>query len=137
MNDPDSEVKHGITSVDQLVRGHPGTVVTCLCGWQDAWGVSDGSAEASGHEHMLSRDPEYVIWYREMVAKQRADHAEWLKAHPPVARVVRAVPRPIHQHGCSCHIDPPCSRCVNCRHIDHPECPNDCQTCEEHAGEVE
>lgn len=34
-------------------------------------------------------------------------------------------------HDCSCHVHPPCSACESCVHIDYPECPNDCQDCEE------
>lgn len=39
-------VKHAITSTDEEVRGHRGTVARCLCGWASAWAVRDGSAES-------------------------------------------------------------------------------------------
>jgi hypothetical protein len=42
---------HKTTCTDELVRGHGGTVARCTCGWRDAWGVRDGSAEASAHAH--------------------------------------------------------------------------------------
>lgn len=40
-------------------------------------------------------------------------------------------------HDCSCHLHPPCHECVNCRHIEppQPDCPNDCQECEDHGDE--
>ena len=44
---------HVITSVDQTVRGYPGTVSTCSCGrFRSAWGVRDGSAECDGAAHV-------------------------------------------------------------------------------------
>lgn len=33
-------------------------------------------------------------------------------------------------HNCSCHINPPCGECENCKHWDVTDCPNDCQDCD-------
>ena len=37
-------------------------------------------------------------------------------------------------HPCCCHIDPPCSECLGCRHLDIDDCYEDCQTCEKNEG---
>ena len=47
---------HTTTCTDQMVRGYPGTVARCTCGWSDAWGIPDGSAEASAYEHSKTHE---------------------------------------------------------------------------------
>lgn len=136
--------EHEVKTEDTQVRGYPGTVATCRCGWRSAWAVRDGSAESDANQHMVEKDPEYRERYRkrgdEWAAKMRADGCvcELLTFSylvSPECSVHRREPRPAaapHSHGCSCHVSAPCGACVNCAHADHPECPNDCQTCEDH-----
>lgn len=54
----------------------------------------------------------------------------------PAFSETRAVATPVvvreRCHDCSCHINPPCGRCVECKHWDYPDCENDCQDCEDH-----
>lgn len=47
-----------VTCTDERVRGNPGTVARCTCGWEDAWGIQEGNAEASAHFHYLWHYPE-------------------------------------------------------------------------------
>lgn len=35
-------------------------------------------------------------------------------------------------HECRCFISPPCNACVECQHVDIPDCDNNCRDCEEH-----
>lgn len=123
--------EHTTTTVDGDVRGYPGTIATCSCGWRDAWAVMDGSAESSAHFHRLSHDPE---------AKRDYDEQMRLVREANVQRDAERVVQPVREgapirercHPCSCHLHPPCGACENCAHADHPECGNDCQTCEEY-----
>lgn len=126
--------EHGITAKDFEHADGIGTVATCLCGWRDAWMMQGGNAEASGHDHMRTVDPDYrrreneahAQWLVEHEARQVARKAA-LAANPPAPR------EPVtHYHSCSCHLSPPCSACTNCMHQggDINDCPNDCQECE-------
>ena len=119
-------IKHAITSTDEIVRGRPGTVARCACGWSTHWGIRDGSAEADGHEHMLSVSPEYRAWNEERHRTQEAENAHRRPAPQPPAKRT-----PTHSHECSCHISAPCNNCVSCKHPFDPDCDNDCQDCEE------
>lgn len=118
-------MRHIISKKDCLVRGFPGTAVWCTCGWRDEWAVQDGSAEACAHDHVMNNDP---------VA--RAEHEEYMKEWQErnTATTVKitpaASPSKSHEHNCSCHINPPCSNCENCKHWDEPDCDNDCQDCD-------
>lgn len=47
--------KHEVVITDEIVRGGPGTVARCSCGWVSAWGVQDGSAEADAARHLRLR----------------------------------------------------------------------------------
>lgn len=115
---------HKITAEDVEVRGHPGTKVTCVCGWSDKWSVRDGSAEDSGYHHVVKNDSELQKKIKEEVALRRNVVAS------PVLRIVPTVSSKPHEHNCSCHINPPCSQCENCNHWDIEGCDNDCQTCD-------
>lgn len=123
--------EHDITSEDTTVRGRPGTVARCLCGWSSSWGVQDGSAEADGHNHMMRLDPEYRQRWEERRARFLAEHKELMSARAPTpAPISREKPELCHE--CSCHLNPPCGACENCNHAsgDITDCPNDCQECE-------
>lgn len=138
---------HIVTCTDEIVRGYSGTVARCTCNkWKSAWSVRDGSAESDGHAHMKESDPDYARREAERAEQWRAeqrtagctckllDFARVLDRGCPIhaPRVSIQAASIDHRHNCSCHIDPPCNQCVRCAHIDHPECPNDCQECEDH-----
>lgn len=108
---------HDVITTDEEVRGRPGTVARCSCGWVSHWGIRDGSAESDAHHHLMIHDSEYEQKHRARVGIE-------LAPSPPTAQ-------PIRCHGCSCHISAPCGSCENCKHYDDPECGNDCQECEE------
>lgn len=146
---PKTTAKHSVTSTDQNVRGYPGTVARCICGWSDAWAVRDGSAEEAGHSHLMAYDPEYksrqqhryVEWEQEQRAlgcncKLFEGYSSLLDPDCTLHKPPLAPSAPTHSHNCSCHISPPCWACFECRHWDHPECENDCQTCEDHEEEI-
>lgn len=121
--------EHNVRSDDVTVRGNPGTVASCACGWSSSWGIRDGSAESDGHSHMLAVDPEYR-------RRSEEQHAKWLAEHEArlAARASAPPPKqpPEHSHNCSCHLSAPCSACERCKHPagDFDDCPNDCQECE-------
>ena len=126
---------HGITAEDTMVRGYPGTIARCLCGWDTAWSVRDGSAEADGHAHVMRCDPEAKAaseaFQAVFLAERRAwDAANKARYDPPPTGPQPAVAE--HSHECSCHLGAPCGRCENCKHPagDFEDCPNDCQECE-------
>lgn len=134
---PDRRTEHKTTCWDDEVRGYPGTRWECTCGRGGAWGVRDGSAESDAHSHLLGSVPGYrEEWdarmqaQREESERQQAERTERFKA--AMAQRTQSEARPIHSHDCSCYFNPPCGACENCKHADHPECENDCQTCEEH-----
>lgn len=59
---------------------------------------------------------------------------EGLRWNNPTSSPVAPAPTVVRErcHDCSCHINPPCGRCVECKHVDYPDCENDCQDCEDH-----
>lgn len=147
----DDKTVHSVTTADTTVRGHPGTVAKCSCGWKSAWGVRDGSAESDAHHHRLDHDEDYLNDHRARIAEHNAAERErgctcklfdlsfssMLDPDCPVHGVKSgpvAAPAETHSpcHSCSCHTHPPCGACENCRHYDNPDCSNDCQTCGDH-----
>lgn len=135
-------IQHKVTCTDEQVRGYRGTVARCICGWYDAWTLQGGNAEASGHEHMRANDAEYRarsdeqkrVWAIEREEREIQREAERLEHLVNTPLGPERKPRE-HCHDCSCFIDPPCNQCVDCRHIDIDDCPNDCQDCEiDHNG---
>lgn len=133
--------EHKVTSTDEQVRGYPGTVARCECGWSSAWAVQDGSAESDANRHMRAMMPGFAeeqdAYQAEFLAKHEAWRAEQAAKYAAIegerkARTNSAVQALTSKrcHDCSCHINPPCGKCENCVHIDYPECPNDCQECE-------
>lgn len=116
-------MEHRVTCTDEIVRGRPGTVARCSCTWSDAWGIQDGSAEASGDYHV-----------RRMTAAQGVAPTVRLDDEGATHITIRTTETARRErcHDCSCHLNPPCGHCVNCAHADHPDCPNDCQTCTDH-----
>lgn len=147
---------HTMKVTDETVKGHEGTVARCSCGWVCGYAVRDGSAEASAEDHRIANDEDYrqkrLAEVAEYQAAERARgctcpqiegtysrgfdlkcplHGFGERDHDP--KPASKIPK--YCHSCSCHIDPPCDECVNCAHVDHPECPNDCQTCEDHDDE--
>lgn len=126
-----SEFTHTVDSRDATVRGYPGTVSTCTCGWRSEWAVRDGSAESDAHGHMRAVDPEYRRLDDERHARWKAEHEARVAAR--LSEPPRAETKPVTRcHECSCHINPPCSRCENCKHGagDINDCPNDCEDCD-------
>lgn len=144
-----------MTVADETVRSRPGTVARCSCGWSSAWGIQDGSAEASAEAHRIANDPEYRRERSDRIAEHHAAKRErgCLCEHIadsysyvvdkdcPMHGIRRTRTEPVEAgpvkfvapcHPCSCHVDPPCNGCVECRHHDVDDCPNDCQTCEDH-----
>lgn len=150
----DAKTVHSVTTSDTTVRGRPGTVAECSCGWRSAWGVRDGSAESDAHHHRMVHDEDYLSDHRARVAEHNAAERERgctcklfddsfgfaLDLDCPIHAPKSSGPAPVaapakaHSpcHSCSCHIHPPCGACENCRHYDNPDCPNDCQTCGDH-----
>jgi len=139
--------EHATKSEDAIVRGYPGTVASCDCGWTSSWSVRDGSAEEEAHVHMMGTDAAYrarqvertdawasILREQGCLCKMLTGSYSYVlnTACPTHFRRVVPVASSDHQHNCSCHLGAPCGRCENCAHIDHPECENDCQTCEEH-----
>ena len=134
---------HKVTCTDEpvrLVAGElsPGTVARCACGWSSSWWVSDGSAECDGDRHMRTHDPEYRarqedrerVWAVER--EDRAAKAEETRLERLANTSLGPESKPADPcHECSCHINPPCGACENCKHWDEPDCDNDCQDCEE------
>lgn len=101
-----------------------GTVVKCSCGWSDTWYSQGGNAEASGYGHAAR--------VREEGSKDQVDEIfirtielESFAATVPAKSVTYIEPC----HDCRCHIAPPCSQCVDCRHVDVDDCEEDCQDC--------
>ena len=124
--------EHGITTNDETVRGHPGTVATCTCGWRSSWGVRDGSAESDAHDHQMRNDPEALARHQKRMEEWQAESdaraAARIASH---ANVVR--PKVTERsHECRCHLSAPCTPCVNCKHPGgaFDDCPNDCQDCD-------
>lgn len=136
-----------------------GKTAWCKCGWSDTWRIADGSAEASASGHMVDNDPEYraqrEAWGREWAQEQAArgcicehfwDGSGFMldrecplhgsKNKSPANRYA-SESNAQRCHDCSCHIDPPCTECVECVHIDvaDGECESDCQECPGH-GEI-
>lgn len=146
---------HLVVTTDEVVRGRPGTVSRCTCGWKSAWGVQDGSAEADAHGHRMRRDEDYrkralgrVAEYnkaereRGCTCKLFEDSYGFVMDRDCVLHgFVKREPKKVESrepcHGCSCHINPPCGACENCVHWDIDDCENDCQTCTDHEEEVE
>lgn len=124
----DFEPAHAVTSSDEMVRGYRGTVARCRCGWSSAWSVQDGSAEADGHDHVMSSDPAARAQHE---ARMRTYRAEF-QARLDAIAAERAPLPPNHTHECSCHLSPPCGRCENCSHPGgdfDDTCEFDCQEC--------
>ena len=121
--------EHSMTTKDEIVRGRPGTVATCTCGWRSAWGIQDGSAECDAHDHKMSHDPEYRAESKNRMAEWRAENAARAEA-----RATTTPPKQSeHFHNCSCHLGAPCGACENCSHPSgdfEAECPDSCQDCE-------
>ena len=140
---------HEVVTTDEVVRGHPGTVARCSCGWISRWWVRDGSAESDAHQHRMSEDDAYREQRKARVAEHNAREKarsctcersalDFVYTHSdecPIHRIelTPSLPMapPIRCHGCSCHLHPPCGYCENCKHFDDPDCKNDCQDCEE------
>ena len=131
--------EHRVTCTDEQVRGCRGTVARCVCGWADAWMLQGGNAEASGHDHMRTNDPEYRarsdeqtrVWAIEQAARNSRRQAELLErlSNTPLGPQRKPFDR---CHPCFCHLNPPCSQCENCTHAgsEITDCDNDCQDCE-------
>lgn len=139
----DSENAYRTTAEDGEVRGRRGTIATCTCGWRDAWGVQDGSAEASAYLHSLQHDPRKRAEHEERARQYFAgaearDTENRRRAAESLARREPDVEPRQRCHDCSCHLDPPCSACENCAHMDGEiDCPNDCRDCTEHEDDLD
>lgn len=116
------EITHKVTCTDfKIDHRRAGTTARCVCGWVDRWEMQGGNAEASGAAHVAKYAPK-----PEEYAQERAIVVITPSPLPTPPSAVQET----HSHNCSCHINPPCGSCENCKHWDEPDCDNDCQDCD-------
>lgn len=128
--------------------GVRGTTAKCSCGWSDEWNTRDGSAEMSASEHTYLGSEKYLAAKarereEDLAAGCICEQVTFISGRistrylaecpvhnymivPPRMRetstpVPVAAPEPVHDHGCSCIINPPCDACVECEVCNNAE----------------
>lgn len=54
-------MKHTVNTTKENVKGYPGAVARCSCGWEAAWIYDDKSAESDGASHLRVHSREEVM----------------------------------------------------------------------------